>query len=107
MIIRNGLLVISEIILALVIYEIILIPWILGKRVDLSRWYRPVYWLDGQRYYRCKNCGFVVQRRWNFCPRCTDTIQPISREEIERKIFAYKLNSMFKVKVKQNLRPTH
>lgn len=102
MIIKNGLLRVFEIILTLVLYEIILIPWILGKRVNLSRWYRTVYWLDSQRYHKCKNCGFVVQQRWNFCPRCTDTIQPISREEIERKIFAYKLNRMLKVKPRRN-----
>ena len=106
MIIRNWLLRLAELFLAFIIYEILFIPWVLGKNVDLFRWYRTVYWLDGFRYKKCKNCGFVVQRRWNFCPRCNDTIQPISREEIESKVFAHKLNSMFKLKVKRDLRST-
>ena len=103
MMIRNGLLCFAERVVGVVIYAVILLPWILGYHVNLSRWYSPLYWLDGQRVVKCRDCGFSIQRRWEFCPRCGSLIQRFLIEEMERKVFAHKLNHMFKVKLKRNL----
>ena len=103
MMIRNGLLWLAAWIIALATYLIILVPWILGYHADLAKVYRPIRWLDKQRVVKCKNCGFIVRRNWNFCPVCANLVQRSLIDEMERKTFAHKLKHMFKVKLKRNL----
>ena len=107
MMIRNWLIFLARWIIAwgtfAIILAIILVSWVFGYRgyrKYLSRWYRPVLWLDGQCIVKCKKCDFSIRWCWNFCPGCGDAVQETLVEEMERKTFAQQLNHMFKVKFK-------
>ena len=79
---RNRLITVAEWCLTL-LYPISLAAWAIGHYKPPRRVYRLLYWLEGRRIAKCRECGFKVSWSWKFCPRCGDAVQETLLQEVE------------------------
>jgi len=80
--IRNRLLTLAEWFVGYGSYPFSLVAWAVGCYKGSRRLFSILWWLEGHRIAKCRECDFEVRWGWNFCPNCGDGVQGTLLEEL-------------------------